>query len=175
MPENQWPPVLEEWADYQGQGAEVGTPIEPFVLPDQTGVDVDFRQFLGFVMVIELGATWCVPCQEFAMEQQGLHDRLNAEHGAWVLTVLGQERSGGPPDVGDAANWAAQFGLALPVIADIGYGQQQRWSVTTWPTTLVVAPDGTVLHRHQEAVPLEQLEEEVADAASTYADLLRGR
>ena len=134
-PDNGWPPILDEHRSYVGTGgAQPGDRIAAFSLPDQHGAETDLRQFLGFVTVIEVGATWCVPCQDAARTQQAFLEELQVDP-VWILSVLAQDASGGPPDPGDAAVWAQQFGLELPVLADVLQERQQDWSVGSWPTT----------------------------------------
>ena len=173
QPDNRWPSIDARWIDYQGAGATVGEPLGGFVLADQHGDATDFRQFLGAVTVIEIGATWCAPCQDFAAEQQVLHEALQTDGPVWVLTVLVQEASGGPPTVDDAMDWAQAFDLTVPVLADELQEQQDSWAVTAWPTTLVVAPDGTVLNRHETPTDPGTLADEVRAALADHADDLR--
>jgi thiol-disulfide isomerase/thioredoxin len=167
--------MLPEHEGYTGDGSgQVGDHIDAFLLPDQFGDAVDYRQFLGFVTVIELGATWCSPCQEAARTQQDFAVSLASAGPTWVISMLLQDINAGPPDTGDTAQWALEFDLDLPVLADELQTHQNAWGITAWPTSLVVAPDGTVLSRHEGATDETVLEADVLQALVNWADLLQG-
>lgn len=169
-----WPAVVEPWEDYAGTGAEVGDALVPFVLPDQYGDEVDYRQFLGFVTVVVVDAAWSPHSQQSAGERQAFQDALQADHPTWVITVLTEQGVGQPPSPPDAAAWADLHGLVhTPVLADVQWALNTTLRVDAVPTVLVVAPDGTVRARitgsdHEAAVTAE-----VAAAAAAQAELLR--
>ena len=172
--ESQWPQIAPQWEAYDGSGdGQVGQKVDAFLFPDQTGALVDFRQFLGFVTVLDLGATWCGPCQTAAAESQELQDTLQAEGPVWLMHVLLQDVTSGPPDSADASEWAALFGLQFPVLADEFQTLESSWSVFTWPTVLVVAPDGTIVERFDGPVPAQDVTEAVLLTLETYAEDLR--
>ena len=173
QPDNEWPAILDVYRDYEGTGGgQPGDRISPFTLPDQTASETDFRQFLGFVTVIDVGALWCVPCLEAAQTQQVFFEELQSDP-VWILSVLVQDQSGGPPDPADGSAWAQQFGLQLPVLVDLFQEQQTDWDITTWPTALVIAPNGTVLTRYDGVTTEEQIAADVAQALQDHAADLR--
>lgn len=167
-----YPDFLSEYQDYSADGTgEVGESMNAFVLTDQHGDELDFRQLLGFVTVIDVGAVWCVPCQQSATTAQALQDELGDQ--SWVVQVLVQDATGGPPGIDDAEEWADRYGLELPVLADELQENLVQWAIFAWPTAFIVAPDGEILVRSDGALTDEQIVELTRDALQTHASELR--
>jgi len=142
-----YPALDARYEDYASDGTgQVGERMNPFVLPDQHGDLVDFRQFLGAPVVIDVGALWCEPCKEAAQTSPSLFADLQAQDG-WLITVLAQNVGGGVPSVGDCADWADTYGLDYPVLADEIQEWTDRWKIRAWPTWFVVAADGEIVER----------------------------
>ncbi len=170
-----YPAILPEHAGYDhddGRGRE-GELMNAFVLPDQHGNAVDFRQFLGFVTVIDVGAVWCQPCQEAASTFQALSEELAEVGPAWTVSVLVQDANAGPPSVNDANEWAEAFAIDAPVLADELQDNLGAWDLREWPTTFFVAPDGTIVRRADGRVDDAEISAEVARLLQQYAGQLR--
>ena len=114
----------------------------PFTAPDGTAVTL--ADFAGQVVLVNLWATWCVPCRE---EMPAL-DRLARERGGDDFMVLPINL-----DVGDPAKpgqFLAEIGAeALPLYADpalAGFNRLKNLGmVYGLPTTLLIDPAGCVL------------------------------
>ncbi len=170
--EGPYPAILPEYEDYRSSGTgQQGERMNPFSLPDQNGDGLDYRQLLGYVTVVDVGAIWCAPCQESAATAQALQDALGDQ--AWVLQILVQDASSGPPGSDDGAQWADQFGLDLPVLADTLQENMALWQITAWPTVFVIAPDGEILVRSDGALPDDEVLIIARDALDEYAGDLR--
>jgi len=83
--------------------------------------------------LVHFWATWCGVCRA----EQGTIDALAGDH--HVVTVASQ--SGGAPEV---QAYLEREGVDFPVIVDPGGALAARWGVHAFPTTFVVAPDGTI-------------------------------
>ncbi len=132
-------PYLGGWAigdcrnGISGEGWEEGDVVQAFSLVDQFNETVDFHDFCGRVILIEVGAMWCGPCQEAAPELQSLYREFSND-GVMVISLLTEteiQGEGASPE--DAATWANTYGLEFPVLADPG-----------WDVAGNFSPDGTV-------------------------------
>lgn len=143
LPDNGWPaaPPPVALLQDQPQGFEVGQVLPDLRLDDQRGDQVALWQFYGRVVLVSLGAVWCAPCRELAVEIEALAE----EYPELVhLTVLLEDGSGLAPDPSDAAAWASAFGPQQPVLADPG--QQFGPALDGgYPDVLLVGPDLAVV------------------------------
>jgi len=167
-----YPEILAEYRDYKSLGSgQEGERMNPFALMDQRGDELDYRQLLGYVTVLDVGAVWCIPCQESASTAQSLQADIGER--AWVVQILVQDASSGPPGPEDAQAWAEEFDLELPVLADSLQENLVQWAIFAWPTVFVVAPDGEILTRSDGALTDEEIAGLVADALQTHAGDIR--
>lgn len=128
-----------------GSGFSVGDVIANATLVDQHGDEVELYQFYGKVLLLDVFAMWCGPCQEHAPEGENIYQELLDED--VVVIALMQENLYGPdPTVEDAATWANTHGLTHPVLVDdgqiYGYFATQGGGFPTYP---VIGPDMTVV------------------------------
>ncbi|MBX2796792.1 MAG: TlpA family protein disulfide reductase [Myxococcales bacterium] len=143
--------------------ASVGSLLQ-FSLPDQAGRNLSLSDLSGTPTVIDVSAVWCLPCQEVARTLQSFADEVGDAAGVDVVTVLVEDLQTQPPTVEVAAAWATEFGLALPVLADVRQAQRDRWELGQWPTTVVVDGAGIVVARHDGDVPEDVLRRQVLEA-----------
>ena len=83
--------------------------------------------------LVHFWATWCGVCRA----EQGTIDALAGDH--HVVTVASQSGS-----AAEVAAYLEREGVSFPVIVDAGGALAQRWGVRAFPTTFVVAADGTI-------------------------------
>ena len=88
-------------------------------LVDQYGQPFHTRSLHGFVVVLDTAAGWCGYCLSNAAAWAGYYDAYHSDGECviWV-TLLTQDAQGEPATVEDAAEWAATYGAAHPVLAD---------------------------------------------------------
>jgi thiol-disulfide isomerase/thioredoxin len=105
----------------------------PLAGPTIDGAPLALDATPGQPVLVHFWATWCGVCQA----EEGTIDALARDHR--VLTVAAQ--SGGAAQVGA---YLREEGLSFPVIVDPRGELAQRWGVRAFPTSFVIAPDGTV-------------------------------
>jgi thiol-disulfide isomerase/thioredoxin len=128
-------------------GFSFSFPDQPRVLPDIRFADGDgrslsFQAFRGRPMVLNIWATWCVPCRK---EMPAL-DRLQAEFGASELTVLALsiDRQGLPV----VKKFYEELGLtSLRIYIDQSGKASNDLNAVGIPTTLLVDRDGREIGR----------------------------
>lgn len=93
----------------------------------------------GRVVVLNIWATWCPPCRRELPSLEKLHDALNNSR----FAVVGLSIDDDPRQVGE---YLANKGVSYPNLIDRGgeWVKQLGW-IQTYPATVVVGRDGTIL------------------------------
>jgi len=127
-----------------------------FTLKDMNGRDVRLNDYAGNVILLDFWATWCAPCR---IEIPGFIE-LHDEYGPQGFSVLGVSVDD-PPDA--LQTYAKELGMDYPVL--VGNGRDDVKDafgpLVGFPTTLIIARDGTICSRHAGFAPKEQFEEEI--------------
>lgn len=150
---------LDEFPDGLGAGFPVADRVEKgdtgvgdtapnfaFFLADGRGSDLASLQ--GKPVVINFWATWCGPCRAEMPELVALH---NDNPAVVVLEVNVREKSEAVEE------FAAEFGMNMPVILDPEGAIGRAYGVRNMPTTVFVGPDGTIGARWPGLLTGEQL------------------
>lgn len=109
-----------------------------FSLLDLDGREVQLEDFAGQTVVLNFWATWCGPCR---VEIPSFSAFARAHPDVVVLGIAAD----GP--VSKLRRFAREHEMAYPVLrADARVLGDYR--VGTYPTTVIVRPDGTIKHAH---------------------------
>jgi cytochrome c biogenesis protein CcmG, thiol:disulfide interchange protein DsbE len=127
-------------------GAEMRTVSVGDAMPDfdahtmsEPAVTKWFRDYRGKVVIVNVWATWCLPCRE---EMPSL-ERLYKEFGPQGLVVLGVATDN-PGQERAIRDFAARYGLSFDVLQE-GTGRvEQMLQAPGIPTTIVVGRDGII-------------------------------
>ena len=155
--ENGFPKVDENWADYTGDGSQRGDSILQFEMVDQNGDMVDFRQFLGYVVILDLSAEWCPPCRAAAETAQEVADAMQELGPSYYVQIISQNMQGESATEQTVVDWSTDFDLELPVLADAGEAFSQQVGITAYPTFWVIRPDGSIDRRQTGALRDQQI------------------
>lgn len=98
-------------------GTTLGKKAVNFTLHDQSGNSVSLYDYLGKVVLLDLSAMWCGPCQSEADDAEELYQKYKSR-GFVILSVLIEDYSGALPDQADAQSWAQTYALTIPVLTD---------------------------------------------------------
>jgi thiol-disulfide isomerase/thioredoxin len=145
-PDNEWWHVAAEDmpADLEGTGRSTGDVAPNFTLVDQNGDEVELYQFYGQVIMLDVFAQWCGPCQDMAPHGQSAVEDYG-EQGFVLLAIMEENTQGRAPGADDIQDWADSYGLTHPVLADEGYSQGS-YVVAGYPTLVVIDRDMTIAH-----------------------------
>ena len=112
-----------------------------FARPDLRGQLVRLADLRGQVVVLNLWATWCLPCVKEMPTLEALHRNLSDE--GVVVVAVSQDED--PDKVG---SWIAERGFTLPVLLDPGAEVGHDLGVSGYPETFVIDRDGRIVHHH---------------------------
>lgn len=134
------PPIAGDMKDFIT--AEPAKPVPAFAITDLEGKEVTLDAFKGKVVVLNLWATWCVPC----IKEMPSLERLSAkmkDKGVAVMSVS-QDR-GGLKQVGP---FLEKHGLkGLPIYLDPKGAVLKAIAGRGLPTTLVIDKEGREIGR----------------------------
>jgi len=113
----------------------VGAPAPALVGTAVDGTSVSLASLSGSWVVVDVFATWCIPCRDHLPALLSLaEDDPHVE----VLTLVYDD------DLARATSWLAAEGVTWPVIAVDGR-IERAFRLTGLPTSYVIDPDGVVV------------------------------
>jgi thiol-disulfide isomerase/thioredoxin len=133
-------------------------PLVDFHLNDLAGRPHSVTEWRGKFLLINFWATWCAPCRREMPLLQTLHqDR--AQLGPAVIGVAIDRQE-------PVQSFIAESGVTYPILI----GQQEAMQIAAslvpdfagLPLSVIVAPDGELLHQHLGELHAEDLREIVA-------------
>jgi peroxiredoxin len=117
---------------------KVNYPAPELTLTDMQGNAHSLSDYRGQVVLINLWATWCIPCKEEMPALQAFYNK-NKDNGFTVIAI----NDGDPtPDV---LQFAKDYSLTFPIWLDPTYiATEQAFKTMNLPSSFVVGRDGTV-------------------------------
>lgn len=121
---------------------EVGSQPCNFELKDQNDTVVSLYDFYGDVVILDLSAMWCGPCQVAGGDVQSTIERFS-DHDIRYITVLIDNPQGGPPGLSDVQSWATNLGIETePVLQGsrdmLNSDPLLGWPLESWPTFVLI-------------------------------------
>ena len=149
------------------QRVDVGTRAPEFTAIDlATGDSVSLRdRYRGHVTLVNIWATWCIPCRVEMPAMQSVYDSLRTR-GFRVAAVSIDEG-----DATEVRNFAAELGLSFDILHDPSGRIQQVYQTTGVPESFLLDREGVIVKRvigaHDWSSPVNrQLVERLLDADS---------
>lgn len=121
----------------------VGQTAPAYAAPTMTGDSVHVDRLRGEVVLLNVWATWCIPCRKEIPELQALHQ----EYSGRGLKVLGVSVDAADAD-GDVAEFAESFGMTYTILRDPGERVSTLFAIPGVPASFLVDRGGVVRWRH---------------------------
>ncbi len=133
-----------------------GKPIPEFDLVKLDGGSLKSSDLKGKVTVIDFWATWCESC----IPEIPHYNELQKKYSGKGADIMGFTMDSGSAD--DIKPKAAEFKIEYPLILSDDKVAEE-FGIPGYPTTFVVAPDGTIYKRYVGALPgkKEKLEKDI--------------
>jgi thiol-disulfide isomerase/thioredoxin len=123
--------------------AEVWTDGESFnydfVLKDINGTQINFDQYKGKVIFLNLWATWCGPCRAEMANIQKLYDNINHEKIQFVMLSIDKAEN-----KSKVISYLRDRSFTFPAFMPSGYIADQL-NVPSIPTTFVISKEGKIV------------------------------
>ncbi len=138
------------------QRVEVGARAPDFKAVDlATGDSVSLRErYKGNVTLVNIWATWCLPCRVEMPAMQSVYDSLRSR-GFRIAAVSIDEG-----DATDVRNFAAELGITFDILHDPSGRVQQIYQTTGVPESFLLDRDGVIVKRvigaHDWASPVNR-------------------
>lgn len=120
-------------------------PVEPFdfnfKIKTLTGETVDFTQFQGKVVFINLWATWCGPCRVEMPSIQKLYESLDTEKIQFILLSLDNDE-----DLSKIVKYVKKNNYTFPVYQPKGFLPAQL-QIPSIPTTIIIDAQGNLVSK----------------------------
>jgi cytochrome c biogenesis protein CcmG, thiol:disulfide interchange protein DsbE len=131
------------WVGRDLEGIEVSKKTPDFTAVDiRTGDSVSLRSnYKGSVTLVNIWATWCVPCRTEMPSMQKLYDSLGTR-GFKIVAVSIDE---GPSE--DVAAFVRELGLTFDVLQDKSGQIQQAYQTTGVPESFLLNRRGELVKR----------------------------
>ena len=111
---------------------------------DQVKTIADYR---GKVVLLNIWATWCVPCRTEMPSIQALHESFGDRGDGKGLHVVAVsvDQPGSEQAIRD---FAEEYGLTFELLHDETGDIQQAYQTTGIPETYIIGPDGVIRRKH---------------------------
>jgi cytochrome c-type biogenesis protein len=147
------------------RGAEVGAAAPEYAALTLAGDSVQLSDLEGTVVLLNVWATWCVPCREEIPALQTLYE----QHSARGFEIVGVSIDG-PGEIENVRTFAEGFNVTYTIWYDPADAVGATFQTIGVPTTFLLDRDGVVLWRHMGPVTVddpglnEALERALADS-----------
>ena len=106
--------------DPESNGYAIGEVSHDFQLMDQHGEMVSLSDFCDNTVLLVSSAFWCGSCRGEAPELEALYQKYK-DSNFTVITLIGKNAADEAPSQEDLQEWASDYGLNHPVLADPEY------------------------------------------------------
>ena len=129
------------------QPVAAGYPAPDFSATDEHGGVVTLADYRGKVLLLNVWATWCGPCEEEMPSMQRLYDQFSRDDFEIAAVSIdapvgGLDLLGNPG--GDPVAFARELGLTFPVLQDPAGAIRRTYRTTGVPESFLIGPRGMI-------------------------------
>lgn len=111
-----------------------------FTIKDLNGNRIDFTEFKGKVIFLNIWATWCGPCRAEMPTIQRLYDKIPTDENiVFIMLSLDKDK-----DLTKVIKYVKDKNYSFPAYMPSGYLTEQL-NVPSIPTTYVISKEGKIL------------------------------
>lgn len=129
--------------DYEPEVLEKENFDYNFSIKDLQGNKIDFAQYKGKVIFLNLWATWCGPCRYEMPSIESLYSSIENKDKI-VFVMLSMDKDENRSKV---IRYIQDQEFSFPAYMPSGYLPAQLQEVTSIPTTFVISPDGKIVSK----------------------------
>ncbi|CAN5322403.1 hypothetical protein BH09BAC3_BH09BAC3_12290 [soil metagenome] len=139
---SQWAVLQTGLKDASDEIVEGGEKFDyNFTIKDLSGKRINFEEFKGKVIFLNLWATWCGPCRAEMEGIQHLYTKLGKDKATFIMLSLDKDA-----DTPKIVDYLKKKGFTFNAYQPSGYLTKQL-SVPSIPTTFVIARDGNIVRK----------------------------
>jgi len=143
--------VVVAWVGRENYQPVINGAVAPdFSATTMDGRPVTLADYEGKVVLLNIWATWCVPCRTEMPSMQRLYDSVRAAGGKdFEILAVSIDAPFGERDVagrlgGDLRTFAHELGLDFTILHDPTGSIQRIYQTTGVPESFVIAKDGLI-------------------------------
>jgi peroxiredoxin len=142
--------------DFSTVPIKVNYSAPELTLTDTEGISRSLTDYRGQVVLVNLWATWCIPCTKEMPALQSFYNKYQ-DSGFIVIAI----NDGNPkPEV---LQFIKDYDLTFPVWLDPTYiATEQAFKTMNLPSSFVIDRDGTIQYMWVGGISLEMLETHIA-------------
>jgi cytochrome c-type biogenesis protein len=106
------------------------------------GDSVDLTEYTGSIVLLNVWATWCIPCRREVPELQALHQQFESQG----LRVVGVSIDGGDADA-DVNGFMSDFKMTYTVLRDPAERVLSTFRIVGVPASYLIDREGIVRWR----------------------------
>ena len=144
--------VLVAWMGRESYRPVItGAPAPEFTVSTLEGETVTLADYADKVILLNIWATWCLPCREEMPSMQRLYESLKKHGGAEDFEILavsidapiGEQDTSGNLG-GDLRAFADEYDLTFPILHDPSGAIRRIYQTTGVPESFVIGKDGLI-------------------------------
>jgi len=142
--------------DFSTVPVQVNYPAPELTLTDTQGISHSLAEFRGQVVLINLWATWCIPCTKEMPALQSFYNKYK-DHGFVVIAI----NDGEPKQ--DVLQFAKDYALTFSIWLDPTYiATEQAFKTMNLPSSFVIDRNGIVQYIWVGGISREMLDARIA-------------
>jgi peroxiredoxin len=121
----------------QNTPVRLGQKLIDFRLPDLNGKLVSLSDYAGKTILVNTCASWCPPCRAEMPDLESFYKEYQDQNFIILAVNVGESSE-------TARIFAENMGLTFPILLDKDYQLVDGLGINSFPTSILVGPDGIV-------------------------------